>query len=334
MKKILYLLMLPLLVGACKSNNGSQNDGQESAAYQRVSPEFCVDSAYAYIEKQCSYGPRTMNSQAHDLCGEWIQQKFESLGATVKNQFADLKLYDGTPIKSRNIIAQINPEADVRIMICSHWDSRPWADHDSDESKYHTPIDGANDGASGVAVMMEIARQIQMLGDTCGVKVGLDLVCFDAEDCGTPEFDMEEGQNEDPNTWCLGSQYWAEMRIAEGYSPKYGILLDMVGGVNSYFKREYYSMRYAPTVVSNIWNTAHLLGHDNLFLDEDGGGITDDHLQVIKSGIPCVDLIGCDVDGASFPKTWHTMNDDIHHIDKNILKAVGQVLMEVIWKEK
>lgn len=315
---------------ACKSNKVSQ----ESEAYKRVSPEICVDSAYSYIAQQCSYGPRTMNSEAHDACGDWIAQKFESLGAKVVSQYADLKLYDGTPIKCRNIIAQINPEATRRIMICSHWDSRPWADHDNDSSKHRTPIDGANDGASGVALMMEIARQIQLQGDTCAVKVGLDLVCFDAEDCGTPEFDMADGANEDPNTWCLGSQYWSGQRMAEGYSPEYGILLDMVGGMNSLFKKEYYSVQYASNVVAKVWNTAASLGYADLFVNEDGGGITDDHLQVMRSGVPCIDIIGCDKDGASFPKTWHTVNDDIHHIDKNTLKAVGMVLMEVIWNEK
>lgn len=314
---------------ACKSNKGTQ----EVETYKQVSPEFCVDSAYSYIAQQCSYGPRTMNSEAHDACGDWIAQKFEELGARVVSQNAELKLYDGTPIKNRNIIVQINPEATRRIMICSHWDSRPWADHDEDEAKHHTPIDGANDGASGVAVMMEIARQLQLQGDTCGVKIGLDLVCFDAEDCGTPEFANEEEAGENSDTWCLGSQYWASQRMSEGYCPEYGILLDMVGGINSLFKKEYFSMQYAPNVVAKVWSTASLLGYASLFKNEDGGGITDDHLQVMKSGIPCIDIIGCDKDGASFPKTWHTVNDDIHHIDKNTLKAVGQVLMEVIWKE-
>lgn len=330
MKKLLYLLVLPLLMVACKTNKSTQ----ENVAYQRTSPEFCADSAFAYIAGQCSFGPRTMNSEAHDACGDWIQQRFEEFGATVINQYADLKLYDGTPIRSRNIIAQINPEADVRIMICSHWDSRPWADHDADQSKHHTAIDGANDGASGVGIMMEIARQVAMLADSCRLPIGLDFVCFDAEDCGTPEFDDDDEDHS--NTWCLGSQFWAEQRISTGFCPRYGILLDMVGGKNSVFKKEAYSMRYAPSIVDKVWNMGYLLGYDKYFKNEKNGGITDDHVQVNMSGIPCIDIIGCDKDdaGFSFPKTWHTVDDNVHNIDKDVLKAVGQTLMEIIWNEK
>lgn len=327
MKRILYLL--PLLLMACGSSNKT---GKDAVNYQRVSPEFCVDSAYSYIAQQCSYGPRIMNSDAHDACGDWIQEQFEKFGAKVTNQYADLKLYDGTPIKNRNIIAQVNPDAAVRIMLCSHWDSRPWADHDASEANHRTPIDGANDGASGVGVMLEIARQIYAQGDTCKLQVGVDFVCFDAEDCGTPEFD-DRGEDT-ANTWCLGSQYWGTQRIAAGFSPRYGILLDMVGGGNSFFQKEYYSMRYASTIVDKVWNMAHLLGYSNYFNNESGGGITDDHVQVNLSGIPCIDIIGSDRDGASFPKTWHTVNDNIQNIDKEILKAVGNTLMEVLWNEK
>lgn len=330
MKKLLYLLVLPLLAVTCKTNKTQGED----VSYQRVSPEFCADSAYTYVAKQCAYGPRTMNSEAHEACGEWIAGKFEALGAKVTRQDADLKLYDGTPIKSRNIIAQINTEAAVRIMICSHWDSRPWADHDMDKEKHRSAIDGANDGASGVGIMLEIARQIRLQGDTCKVQVGVDFVCFDAEDCGTPEFDDDDADHSD--TWCLGSQYWGSQRVSEGYCPKYGILLDMVGGRNTVFKKEMYSMRYAPSIVDKVWNMGYLLGYGEYFKNAEGGGITDDHVQVNLSGIPCIDIIGCDKDASdfSFPKTWHTVNDNVHNIDKNVLKAVGQVLMEVIWNEK
>lgn len=328
MKKLLYLFILPLVMVACKSNQSAGEGG----AYQRTSPEFCADSAYSYVAKQCSFGPRTMNSAAHDSCGNWIAQKFEQFGAKVTFQDADVKLYDGTPVRSRNIIAQINPDAPLRVMICSHWDSRPWADNDSDSLKHRTPIDGANDGASGVAVMMEIARQVHLQGDTCSLQIGLDLVCFDAEDCGTPKFD-DDGEDHEA-TWCLGSQYWSEQRVAAGYSPNYGILLDMVGGKNSHFKKEAYSLMYAPMIVDKVWNIAQLLGYSEYFKNDNGGGVTDDHVPVNRSGIPCIDIIGNDADGTSFPATWHTVNDNINNIDKKILGAVGQTLMEVLWNEK
>lgn len=328
---LISLSAFTLLLHSCGS---SSNTPQSDVRYTQTSPEFCVDSAYSYIASQCSFGPRTMNSTAHQQCGDWIQKQFEQYGAKVTNQNAELKLYDGTPIHSRNIIAQIRPEAPVRIMICSHWDSRPWADNDKDEANHHTPIDGANDGASGVAIMLEIARQIQQQGDTCALQVGVDLVCFDAEDCGTPKFD-DDDTSDNSATWCLGSQYWASQRVAEGYCPRYGILLDMVGNANTIFEKEAYSLRFAPAIVDKVWSTAHALGYADYFKGEAGGGVTDDHVQVNLSGIPCIDIIGGDRDDTfTFPRTWHTVNDNLQHIDKNTLRAVGQTIMEVLWNEK
>ena len=184
--------------------------------YERVAPKFSVDSAYSYIAKQCEFGPRVMNSAAHDSCGAWIAKKFEEFGGKVTLQTANLKLYDGTPIKSTNIIASFNVDNPQRIIISSHWDSRPWADQDDDEAKQKTPIDGANDGASGVGVLLELARLMQQQAPS----IGVDLICWDAEDCGTPVW--EENREESDRTWCLGSQYWAQHHHvvgAQGFEP-------------------------------------------------------------------------------------------------------------------
>jgi len=339
MKKLLYLIAAVALA-SCNNPKTTQTENELVMA-----PEFCEDSAYIYVADQCSFGPRVMNTAAHDSCGEYIANKFESFGATITNQYADSKLYDGTPIKMRNIIASVNPEAKSRILISGHWDSRPWADHDENEDMHHTPIDGANDGGSSVAVMLEMARILQKdlaeKGDSAILRmkgIGVDFICWDAEDCGTPEFakgndeDDEEEENTS-NTWCLGSQYWAGTHHVSGYTALFGVNLDMVGGNNTVFFKEGYSKHFAPSIVDMIWKTGQKLGYDNYFIDDDGGTVTDDHVQVNLSGIPCVDILGSDVSRTSFPLTWHTVNDNIKNINKQTLKAVGQTMLTVLWNE-
>ena len=312
-----------LLLAACK--NGTTTT---ETVYEQQSPDFNADSAYLYIAEQCAFGPRVMNSEAHDACAAYIAAKFESFGAQVVNQDAEGTLYDGTKVQMRNIVASYNLDNPVRLIICSHWDSRPWADHDANADNHRTPIDGANDGASGVAVMMEIARQIQQKAP----EIGVDLICFDAEDCGTPEWDDHGEDNS--WTWCIGSQYWAGKHHIDGYTARYGILLDMVGGSNCVFEKEAYSMAYAPSVVDKVWSKAIRLGYGDLFKNVQGGGVTDDHVQVNMSGIPCIDIIARDANDNTFCKTWHTKNDNVGNINKQTLKAVGQTVMEVIYTEQ
>ncbi len=323
MKQPLILCIAAMLIASC-----TNTPKPAETVYEQQSPDFNADSAYLYIAEQCAFGPRVMNSEAHDACADYIAAKFESFGAQIVNQDAEGVLYDGTKVRMRNIVASYNLDNPVRLMICSHWDSRPWADHDANADNHRTPIDGANDGASGVAVMMEIARQIQQKEP----GIGVDLICFDAEDCGTPEWDDKGDDN--ASTWCLGSQYWAGKHHADGYTARYGILLDMVGGSNCVFEKEAYSMAYAPSVVDKVWSKAIRLGFGDLFKNTNGGGITDDHVQVNMSGIPCIDIIARDANGNTFCKTWHTMNDNVGNIDKQTLKAVGQTVMEVIYTER
>lgn len=310
------------LLAAC---TGSNTPKQPTEEYTPVAPAFNTDSAYAYVEKQCAFGPRVTGSEAHAQCGEWLSAEFTRMGAVVTEQRATFTLYDGKKVNGMNIIASYNPEATDRIIICSHWDSRPWADHDPDEANHHTPIDGANDGASGVGVLLELARLLQQNP----AQVGVDLICFDAEDCGTPEWDESDGSHE--HTWCLGSQYWAEHHHTEGYTANCAILLDMVGGSSTQFCREGYSLRYAPQLTDRIWSTAHKLGCGDYFSYDEGGFVTDDHLPVNRSGIPCVDIIGSDKTAGGFAQTWHTVYDNMAHIDRNTLGAVGRTVAELIW---
>jgi glutamine cyclotransferase-related protein len=308
---------------------------EEVAKVNPVGPSFNADSAYAFTKAQCDFGPRDMNTRGHDLCGEWIVSKFKEYGCKVTTQTATLVGYDGTKLRSRNIMASINPEATTRILLCAHWDSRPWADNDPGSVNWRKPILAANDAASGVAVMLELARIIGKSKDekAFNKQLGIDFVCFDAEDWGTPQW-ADVADNAD--SWALGAQYWSK-NLPQGYEARYGILLDMVGGVGAKFYREGMSMQYAPEIVKKVWRAAREVGFGSYFPKEDGGVITDDHVPVNQfAKIPTIDIIPyyADCQQSSFGPTWHTLADNMENIDKNTLKAVGQTLVQVIYKEK
>ena len=319
------------LACSCASCKNSARSAASAApdTVALVGPAFSADSAYAFAAKQCSFGERTMNSKAHDLCGEWIMKAFAGYGLKVEAQDADLTGWDGTKLRSRNIIARLHPERAERVLLCAHWDSRPWADNDPDSANWRKPVMAANDGASGVAVMLELARILR--ADTT-LKVGVDFVCFDAEDYGTPQWATAP---DDGDTWALGAQYWAE-HLPEGYKARYGILLDMVGGEGARFYQEGVSKQYASETVNKVWTTAAQIGYGSFFPMKDGGMITDDHVPVNeKGGIPCIDIIAFypDCQQSSFGPTWHTVNDTMEHIDPNVLKAVGQTMVQVLCSE-
>ena len=322
-KHILIALMASVAMVACNNNKK-----QTEETYVSPAPEFSADSAYAYVKGQCDFGPRIMNSAAHDSCALWLESQFKRLGAQVTLQPCNVTLYDGTRAQAVNIIASYNPQATRRIIICSHWDSRPWADNDPDDANQHTPIDGANDGGSSTGVLLELARQMQQKLPA----IGVDLICFDAEDCGTPQW-ADQGDDHE-STWCLGSQFWAGEHHTAGYTADYGILLDMVGGSGCVFRKEGFSMRYAPTVVDKVWAAAARIGYSEYFSYDEGGYVTDDHLPVNRSGIPCIDVIASSKDGNGFCTTWHTVDDNFAHINKETLRAVGQTMLEVIYTEQ
>ena len=300
-----------------------------------VGPVFNADSAYAFTKAQCDFGPRNMNSRGHDLCGEWIVNKFREYGCKVTTQRANLTGYDGTTLRSCNIMASINPEATTRILLCAHWDSRPWADNDPDQSNWKKPIIAANDAASGVAVMLELARIINngKAEKALRPQLGVDFVCFDAEDWGTPQWaDVPD----DADSWALGAQYWSK-NLPQGYEARYGILLDMVGGVGAQFFQEGISLQYAPEIVKKVWRSARDVGFGSYFPKRMGGMVTDDHVPVNRyAKIPTIDIIPFypDCKQSGFGPTWHTLADNMENIDRNTLRAVGQTLVQVIYKEQ
>jgi hypothetical protein len=330
MKKYLLFISLVGLMVCCTTKKPPVEEEPV------VSIQFDADSAYAFCATQCDFGPRVMNSEAHERCSAWIQQKFQQYGYQVEMQKADLKGYDGTILKSTNIIAKA-PSLKERaggeaILICAHWDSRPWADNDPDSTNWRKPVMAANDGASGVAVMLELARLIQQ-NDSLNITV--DFICFDAEDWGIPQWD-ETGNGAD--SWALGSQYWAKTLTAnpstQNYS--YAILLDMVGGQGAKFYQESYSLQKASAIVEKVWRAANVAGYGSFFPMKEGVGVTDDHLPVNDvANIPCIDIINYypDCPQGSFGPTWHSIYDDMQHIDKNTLQAVGQTLVQLIYNE-
>ena len=322
-------LVFSLFIVSC-GNLRKQTATSDSVAAQPVGPAFSADSAYQFCQRQCDFGPRTMNSEAHDLCGQWIAAQFARYGLTVTEQKATLRGYDGTPLKSTNIIASYKPAQTDRILVCAHWDSRPWADNDPDEANHRKPVMAANDGASGVAVMLELARLLSI----DSLQLGIDFVCFDAEDWGIPQWSDAPDSGD---SWALGAQHWAaniDRKTAKTY--RFGILLDMVGGQGAQFYQEGMSVQYASSVVDKVWNAAHVIGFGSMFPRQIGGGITDDHIPVNKvAKIPCIDVIPYypDCEQSSFGPTWHTIHDDMDHIEKTTLQAVGQTIVQVLFSE-
>ena len=282
-------------------------------------PYFSSDSAYQYIVKQLDFGPRTNNSEAHVKCGNYLEKFFKDLGLTVYSQEAMVTAHDGKNLNFKNIIAQHNPQYGTRIFISAHWDSRPWADAgDKDKDK---PILAANDGGSGVAIIMELARIISENKS----KVGIDFILWDAEDYGKPSVS---------ETYCLGSQYWAKNKIPKNYHAKYGINLDMVGGTGAIFPIEQYSNYYAPHVIKKVWTKAKKLGYESFFPAINSSGVTDDHYFIsVMAGIPTIDIIHKDLNTGAFHSSWHTHDDNLDAIDQQTLQVVGEVVLGVIYDE-
>lgn len=305
------ILTLLLSCGAGKQTTTAE-ENDSLAADIAASMSFSADSAYSYVARQVEFGPRVPGTEAHRLCGNWLVEKLKSFGADVTEQTATLTTFDGTKIPMRNIFAQINPEAEKRILLLAHWDSRPWADNDPDPAKHTLPVDGANDGASGTGVLLELARSIKK----DGTAPGLDILLCDAEDWG------EESNDE---SWAMGARYFANNLPVDGYMPDASILLDMVGAPDATFMREYFSQLANPALADQIWNIAKMMGHEQMFVNRMGSAINDDHVELIKAGIPTIDIIDYR-EGSGFFSGWHTASDNMDGISKETLRAVGNIL--------
>ncbi|ARS36530.1 M28 family peptidase [Pontibacter actiniarum] len=320
-----------LTCASCDSpENGSSQvarEGEEAVATVAV-PVFNADSAYALVEQQVAFGPRVPNTAAHSQTGEWIVSRLKAYGAQVQEQRFQMRAYDGTMLNLRNVIASYNPEAANRVLLAAHWDTRPIAE--KDENDPESPIDGANDGASGVGVLLEIARTLHQAQQK--PDVGVDLIFFDGEDYGQPDGST---QPYIADSWCLGSQYWSKNKHTPNYSANYGILLDMVGARNARFAREGYSMQYAKEIVDKVWKAGNSIGYSDYFQYVNAPAITDDHFYVNTLGnIRMIDIIALDVNGADlFGPYHHRHTDTMDIISKNSLEAVGQTVLHVLYNE-
>jgi len=292
--------------------------------YSQVAvPAFSADSAYRYTAEQVAFGPRIPGSKAWRECADYLAAQMRRWCDTVVLQDFRTPLWDGSTVPGRNIIASLNPLASKRVLLAAHWDSRRWADHDPDANQQHSPVPGANDGASGVATLMEMARVMSQMPPS----VGVDFIFFDVEDQGIPEW----AERYEDDTWCKGSQYWAEHPHTPYYTAIYGVLLDMVGTEKPRFTKEQISLRYAPNIMNKYWAAAAALGYDHVFINQQTDPILDDHLYVNQmAGIPMIDIVQ-NSPGISFFPYWHTLQDDLSHVDRNTLQMMGTVLLKTIY---
>ena len=326
-----FSFSLPFIVLSCTSSGPAKqtNSNPINKETEVAMPDFNADSALAYVKVQTDFGPRVPGTEAHENCAAWLTQTLKRFCPDVQIQEFKSRVYDGTVFNGKNIIASFKPDSRARIMLCSHWDSRPYADHDPDPSRHHTPIDGANDGASGVGILIEISRLLNIQPP----KIGVDIVFFDLEDYGPPQDDQREGKNE---YWGLGSQYWSNNPHVPGYRARFAILLDMVGDSGAVFQKEGFSMYFAPDKVNKVWKIARSLGYEKYFPDEKGGYINDDHYFINDiRNIPAIDIIHLDPNSSngSFWEYWHTTGDSFDKIDKKTLGIVGRVVETVVYKE-
>lgn len=326
MKKNLYFIYGCVVVSLSLVSCGTDTKDPEKTVPVKVevnriaAPDFNADSAYSFVKAQVDFGPRVPGTAAHAKCADYLVAKLKSYGLQTMVQKGTVQTFDKKQFSLKNIIGSYKPEAQSRILICSHWDTRPWADEDTKNAD--KPFDSANDGPSGVGVAMEVARQISKAQPA----VGIDIIFFDLEDYGT------SGNNE---SWCLGSQYWSKNLHKPNYFANFGVLLDMVGGPNALFPKEKSSVDYASTAVDKVWKAAADIGYSNYFSPQVKTFVgIDDHVFVNKAGIPCIDIIEYNQATGGFGDYHHTHKDNMDIIDKNTLKAVGQTLLEVIYNEK
>ncbi len=321
---ILWLLAAFILVTSCKNDSTTPQTAPGTAKPKTIKvPSFKQDSAFAHIEKQLSFGIRVPGTPSHKACKDWMVSKFKSYGADVIEQDFTANIYNGEKWASTNIIAQFNKEKKKRVILSAHWDSRFIAEMDATKSKRDQPILGADDGGSGTGVLIEIARLIQ----ENPLDLGVDIILWDAEDQGDPSGAVK-------NSWCLGSQYWSRKKHNKNYRAKWGINLDMIGAKNPRFGQDDDSKVFAGTLLNKVWTLAQNMGYSDMFVNEETGRLTDDHVYVNRLGqVPMIDIINQPKGSKTgFMGCWHTHCDDISVIDKRSLKVVGQVVTAAIYK--
>ncbi len=333
LRRFLYIAVLGLLVTNCNSCKREQDTStpppaqpsspSASAIPPAPVPSFDADRAFKDIETQVDFGPRVPNTPAHSKEVEFLQKELLACTPSVVLQPFTAQGYKaGETLNLTNIIASFNPSATWRILILTHYDSRPWADEDPNPANHDKPVPAANDGGSGTAVMLELAREMKEHAP----PIGVDLLFDDGEDYG--KYTVDE-----LNRYFLGVKNFVASKPAN-FNPRFAILLDMVGDKNAQFEPEQNSVQSAPNYVSEVWNTATALGLSH-FKSVQGQSISDDHMPLIQAGIPSVDIIDGELVGHVAPqpdrKYWHTIDDLPKHLSPETLGEVGKLLLTLIY---
>lgn len=286
-----------IVAAACQANAGGTS-------------EFDGARALSYVEQQLAFGPRVPNTPGHERTGDWLEAELRRRADTVIVQSFTQRTSGGETLRLRNIFARFRPEATERVLLLAHWDTRPVADKDPNPGNRRLPVPGANDGASGVAVLLGVADALAARPPAYGV----DLLFVDGEDFG--DFS-------DTTETLLGSRYFAAHQ-PPGYPPLFAVLFDMVGDRDLEIPQEGYSVAAAPEVVNRVWRTAERLGYGRVFVSRVGEALTDDHLPLQQAGIRAIDVIDYD-----YPY-HHTIEDTIDKVSAASLKIVGDVALALV----
>jgi len=315
MKAHLTLALLVCTLLGCDSSGKNEGPARQDAV--RTVPSFDGEKAFEMLQAQTNLGPRNPGSAGHRECRKLL--------ASTLAQYADsihllpfAASVKGATYYGTNIVARFGGTTTGRILLSAHWDTRPTADEESDAKKRSMPILGANDGASGVAVLLEMAR----LMSASPPPIGVDIVLFDLEDVGTSGV---------ADSWSLGARDFAKNHLRkQDYS--YAVNFDMIGDARLEIRRERNSDISAASVLDRIFSTARLLGISE-FVDEPGHTVTDDHIPLIEAGLPAVNLIDFDYPDAS-NSYWHTLQDTPDKCSPRSLGAVGAVIVQIIYASK
>ena len=273
---------------------------------------FNGETALGYIQTQLAFGPRIPGTAGHVKAGDWITEQMRSRADSVTEQRWKHVTVRGDTIEMRNIFARIRPEATERVLYIAHWDTRPFSDAASDAASRKMPVPGANDGASGVALLMAVADVLKSTPPVYGV----DMLFVDGEDYGDFGPPLKDV--------LIGSTYFASNLPSPSYRPIFGVLWDMIADKDLNIYQEGYSTQQAPEIVARVWQTAEDLGYGFYFISRGGGPITDDHLPLLQKGLRVIDVI--DIDYAAH----HKPTDTIDKVSAKSLQIVGDVATALV----
>ncbi|MEX2116344.1 MAG: M28 family peptidase, partial [Bacteroidota bacterium] len=316
MKLPAFFFATCLMLTACgESRRESPGQSGSTSIPAMEVPTFDGQRAFQYLKQQTDFGPRNPGSDGYRQCLAFLHSELSTRADSVFLQRFSYRTSRGESYQGTNIVARFGRTPGPRILLTAHWDTRPWADQDVNPGNYAKPILGANDGASGVAVLLEFAR----IFSTNPPPAGFDIVLFDAEDVG------ESGNSE---SYAQGSQYFAK-NLPANTQYRYAINFDMVGDKNLEIRRESNSDTYAPALMDAVFNRARLLRYPQ-FIDEKIPGIYDDHIPLNQANIPAIDLIDFNYPDHT-NRYWHSMDDTPDKCSPESLDAVGTVILHLLY---